>query len=169
MSDTIDRLVKSAQAGNACAFDQIYQHCHGLVHAIALTRVPYADVEDVVQEAFTIAWRSLAALREADKFEAWLAQITRRHCMRHTGRRKPPDELPELATTTPQLADALGVLAAMRDLPEDYQEVLIMRFCEGLTAPQIAQLHGMTPGSVRVKIYRGLEQLRAKFGRKEAP
>lgn len=168
VSDDIDRLVKSAQTGDARAFDQLYRHFYPLVHAIALAQVPYAEVEDVVQEVFTIVWRSLAALSDPGAFKAWLRTITRRHCIRHRSRCKPSSQLPEnLGMPTPQLADALGLIAAMQGLPEDYQEILILRFCEGLSGPQIADLLGMTHGSVRVKIHRGLGLLRVKCGRKD--
>ena len=57
-------------------------------------------------------------------------------------------------------ADSLAILAALRQLPESYRDVLILRFVEGLTGPEISAQAGMTEGSVRVKLHRGVEMLR---------
>jgi len=48
-------------------------------------------------------------------------------------------------------------------LSETYRETLILRLVEGMTGPEIAARTGMTHGSVRVNLYRGMEQLRAKL------
>ena len=54
-------------------------------------------------------------------------------------------------------------MAEVRRLPEAYRETLVMRFVEGLTGPEIAELTGLTPGSVRVNLHRGVELLRARL------
>jgi RNA polymerase sigma-70 factor (ECF subfamily) len=56
---------------------------------------------------------------------------------------------------------AIKILDAIRSLPDAYRETLILRLVEGLTGPEIAARTGMTPGSVRVNLHRGMEQLRA--------
>ena len=48
-------------------------------------------------------------------------------------------------------------------LSETYRETLILRLVEGMTGPEIAARTGMTHGSVRVNLHRGMEQLRAKL------
>ena len=55
------------------------------------------------------------------------------------------------------------LLAEVRRLPEAYRETLMMRFVEGMTGPEIAELTGLTPGSVRVNLHRGVELLRARL------
>ncbi|MBK7861196.1 MAG: hypothetical protein IPJ65_21815 [Archangiaceae bacterium] len=52
----------------------------------------------------------------------------------------------------------------MRELPEAYRETLAMRLIEGLTGPEIAERTGLTPGSVRVNLHRGMQQLKAALG-----
>ena len=56
---------------------------------------------------------------------------------------------------------AIAILDAIRSLPDAYRETLILRLVEGLTGPEIAARTGMTHGSVRVNLHRGMEQLRA--------
>ena len=60
--------------------------------------------------------------------------------------------------------EARRVLGAIVGLPEAYQETLVLRLVEGLTGPQIAASLGMTHGSVRVNLCKGMEMLRAKLG-----
>jgi len=59
-----------------------------------------------------------------------------------------------------------AILAAVRSLPEAYCETLILRLVEGMTGPEIAERTGLTPGSVRVNLHRGMQMLREKLGTK---
>jgi len=58
---------------------------------------------------------------------------------------------------------AAAILDAIRSLSEAYRETLILRLVEGMTGPEIAARTGMTHGSVRVNLHRGMQQLRAKL------
>ena len=61
------------------------------------------------------------------------------------------------------------VLSAIGALPEAYAETLMMRLVEGLTGPQIAEKLGLTHGSVRVNLCRGMKLLRERLGLDGAP
>ena len=63
-----------------------------------------------------------------------------------------------------QRLDATRVLTALQALPEAYREPLVLRLVEGLTGPEIAEQTGLTPGSVRVNLHRGMKLLRAALG-----
>lgn len=52
----------------------------------------------------------------------------------------------------------------IRALPETYRETMMLRLVEGFTGPEIAQATGLTPGSVRVKLCRGMKLLRRSLG-----
>ena len=56
--------------------------------------------------------------------------------------------------------DAQRSLAAIRALPEAYRETLMLRLVEGMSGPEIAQRTGLSPGSVRVNLHRGMALLR---------
>lgn len=58
---------------------------------------------------------------------------------------------------------AFAILNAIRSPSEAYQETLILRLVEGMTGPQIAARTGLSYGSVRVNLHRGMQQLRAKL------
>jgi len=66
-------------------------------------------------------------------------------------------------------AEARAVLDAIRSLPDAYREPLILRLVEGMTGPEIAARIGLTHGSVRVNLHRGMQQLREILGRKDLP
>jgi DNA-directed RNA polymerase specialized sigma24 family protein len=55
------------------------------------------------------------------------------------------------------------ILGIVRSLSEAYRETLILRLVEGMTGPEIAARTGLTPGSVRVNLHRGMQQLREKL------
>jgi RNA polymerase sigma-70 factor (ECF subfamily) len=116
------------------------------------------------------ALHRLSTLRQSGSFGGWLAAIAR-NLANDYHRRSVPAE--PLADDTPDNSfgrrggcaehegPAIKVLDAIRSLPDAYRETLILRLVEGLTGPEIAARTGMTPGSVRVNLHRGMEQLRA--------
>jgi RNA polymerase sigma-70 factor (ECF subfamily) len=63
--------------------------------------------------------------------------------------------------------EAKAILEIVRSLPEAYRETLILRLVEGMTGPEIAARTGLTPGSVRVNLHRGMARLREKLDRRE--
>src|SRR6266542_1196433 len=62
-----------------------------------------------------------------------------------------------------QESQGAAILDAIRNLPAAYKETLILRLVEGMTGPEIAARTGMTHGSVRVNLHRGIQQLRARL------
>jgi RNA polymerase sigma-70 factor, ECF subfamily len=54
----------------------------------------------------------------------------------------------------------------LRGLPETYREPLMLRLVEGMTGPEIAERTGLTSGSVRVNLFRGMQLLRERLGEK---
>ncbi len=164
-------LVGAAQRGDRAAFGALYQHYARMVHGVLLARVPIDDVDDLVQDVFLIALKRLTTLREADSFGPWLAAIARNRANDHYRRFVPEDQLPEddpaalSARAKPRSAGvtAAEVLETVQSLTEAYREPLILRLVEGMTGPEIAARTGLTPGSVRVNLHRGMQQLRAKL------
>ena len=79
------------------------------------------------------------------------------------------DELPESlpARDGSEEAEARAALEAIRSLPEAYRETLILRLVEGMTGVEIAERTGLTHGSVRVNLHRGLKVLRERLEGKQ--
>src|SRR5207237_6103870 len=83
------------------------------------------------------------------------------HLRQPRGEVELPEELPG---GDPIEAETLAVLEAVRRLPEAYRETLLMRLIEGMSGAEIAERTGLTPGSVRVNLHRGMAMLREKLG-----
>lgn len=157
--------VEEARGGSREAFGRLYESFGPMVHAIVLARSPGADADDLVQEVFVTAWQRLGELRDPSSFGAWLSSIARHRCVDAQRRRRPVEPIGERHFRAPSSsgAEALAVLRLIRTLPEAYREPLVMRFVEGMTGPEIAMRTGMTAGSVRVNLHRGVKLLRERL------
>lgn len=162
-------LVAAVRGGDRDAFGRLYDAYARMVHGILLARVPYGEVDDLVQDVFLVALRKIDSLRDAALFGPWLAMITRNRAMDFHRRSRDTselsDDIPAASTTAPE-AEATEALNLIRQLPEAYREPLILRFVEGLTGPEIAERTGLAPASVRVNIHRGMKLLRERLGGK---
>jgi len=158
-------LVTRVSSGDREAFAELHTRYCRMVHAILLSRVRPQHADDLVQDVFVIALEKLSGLRDPNTFGGWLAQITRNRATDHLRRTRNVVELPSGLSTRPRpSAEVAQVLRAMADLPDTYTETLIMRLVEGMTGPEIAKRTGMTPGSVRVNLHRGMALLRERLG-----
>jgi RNA polymerase sigma-70 factor (ECF subfamily) len=158
--------IRAAIAGDRAAFAQIYASFAPMVRGIVLASVGVVDAADVVQDVFLVALRRIEEVRDPTKFGGWLATIARTRCidmMRRRRKLEPVDEQ-AWASKDPPRTDALAVLRAIRRLSPSYHETLVMRLVEGMSPVEIATRTGMTSGSVRVNLHRGLALLRADMG-----
>jgi RNA polymerase sigma-70 factor (ECF subfamily) len=165
-------LVLAAREGDRAAFGGLYARYARMVHGILLARVPANDVDDLVQDVFLRALPRLCDLRDIARFGPWLAAITRNRANDYYRQTRavaavteslPEDEAELPAANTAPDAEAAAILTFVRSLPDAYRETLILRLVEGMTGPEIAARTGLTPGSVRVNLHRGMQQLREKL------
>ena len=171
-------LVSDARTGDRVAFGRLYDRYARMVHGVLLARVPVGEVDDLVQDVFLLALRRLSTLRETGRFGAWLAVIARNLANDYHRRSVPEDQLAPQGQRTDDTNErkiehgnisgddqspAVAILDAIRALPDAYRETLILRLVEGMTGPEIAARTGLTHGSVRVNLHRGMQQLRAKL------
>jgi RNA polymerase sigma-70 factor (ECF subfamily) len=157
-------LVVEAQQGNHAAFSELYRRFARTIHGVLLSRIPPGEVDDLVQEVFLAAWRKLKDLREPAAFGAWIVMIARNRVADFYRDRAESAELSEdhagIGSGTPARMDAMIVLRVIQALPEAYRETLVLRLVEGMTGPEIAERTGLSHGSVRVNLHRGMELLR---------
>ena len=170
-----DALVRAAQAGDRVAFGLLYDRYARMVHGILLCRVPPREVDDLVQDVFVSALRQLQSLRDISRFGAWLGAITRNRANDYYRRSIPEEQVTEpggeeqretRATDHVVEQEAAAILAMVQTLPDAYREPLTLRLVEGMTGPEISARTGMTHGSVRVNLYRGMQLLREKLSQK---
>ena len=166
-----EMLVGAACNGDRAAFGRLYDRYARMVHGLLLAKVPVGEVDDLVQDVFVMALRRLSTLRKTGSFGAWLTAIARNLANDHYRRLAPEDQLADdtpdaeikcgVASTDDE--GAAAILDVVRSLPDTYRETLILRLVEGLTGPEIAARTGLTHGSVRVNLHRGMQLLRAKL------
>jgi RNA polymerase sigma-70 factor (sigma-E family) len=148
-------------AGSRPALDRAYRLA-GLLLADA------HEAEDAVQDALVVAWQAFETLRDADRFGAWFDRILVNGCRDRLRRRNvvrfiPIDGGPEPAGRDPFTAfierDAL--LACLGALTADERIVVVLRFWADLPLEGIAERLGWPIGTVKSRLHRALERLRA--------
>jgi RNA polymerase sigma-70 factor (ECF subfamily) len=166
-------LVDLARGGDTEAFGMLYDHYNQSVYRFVYYRVGSVSLaEDLTSEAFFRALRSMGSFRWQGKdFGAWLMTIARNLTADHykssrtrlemtTEDMTPHDsstEGPErsvLATLTNET-----LLKALRGLPAEQQECLIMRFLQGLSIAETAAVLGRSEGAVKQLQLRGVRNL----------
>lgn len=164
--------VEAAMAGDRLAFERLYKSHARAVHGLLLSMLPPEDARDGVQEVFLAALRSIATVSEPARFGAWLASIARNAARDVLRRRRPEQGMGEQASELPARErapavdardEAARILACVRELPEAYRESLTLRLVEGMGGPEISARLGLTPGSVRVNLCRGMKLLRERL------
>ena len=166
-------LVELARGGDCEAFGALYDHYHVSVYRFVYYRVgSVALAEDITSEAFFRALRSMGSFRWQGKdFGAWLMTIARNLTTDHfkAGRTRleyatedmtPHDgstEGPETSVLASLTNEAL--LSALTELPHEQQECLIMRFLQGLSIAETAQVLGRSEGAVKQLQLRGVRNL----------
>jgi RNA polymerase sigma-70 factor (ECF subfamily) len=167
-------LVAAAREGDRGAFGRLYERYARMVHGILLARVPIGEVDDLVQDVFVRAMRQVHTLRDVNCFGGWLATVARNRANDFHRRsvelveftEEAPSQAPEKRRSSGAGDDGAAILGMIRGLPEAYRETLILRLVEGMTGPEIAEWTGLTAGSVRVNLHRGMQMLREKLGTK---
>ena len=170
--------------GDRDAFRRLVEReSRSVVAACARILGDRVEAEDVAQEAFVIAYRSLGTWRADGPFGAWLARIAVRLAVRRAAQRKQVAWLDPLAAEadrpsedrfrTGAAADAtdpaLAVMRVERDaqlraavaaLEEPYREVVAMRFFAERSLAEIAAATDRPLGTVKTHLHRGLARLR---------
>jgi RNA polymerase sigma-70 factor, ECF subfamily len=173
--DPEETLVRNAQAGDRAAFEELVRRTSRLVLARLYLETGDAHrAEDLLQETLLTAFRSLAQLTEPAKFRGWLLRIavnTAIDAARRDHRlKRSPGAVP--LRVAPQPEDSLErdetrqqVLAVLRSLPEEYRMPLTLRYLAGADYDTIQMQMGLTNGSLRGLLHRGLKLLREELQR----
>jgi RNA polymerase sigma-70 factor (ECF subfamily) len=176
-NNTADQqLVKAALLGETYAFRAIVEKYWNMVIALALSKISNStEAEDIAQESFLKAYSQLSGLKDPSRLAGWLSKITIQQCsnsLRRTLRDKkalgcraqPVEALDEqlVISANPGLTQSQiqFVRQMVRQLPEKFRTLIIMRFVAELSTVQIAAQLGKRPGTIRVRLYRAYKILR---------
>jgi RNA polymerase sigma-70 factor (ECF subfamily) len=166
-------LVELARGGDSEAFGMLYDHYNTSVYRFLYYRVgSVALAEDLTSETFFRALRSMGSFRWQGKdFGAWLMTIARNLTADHykagrtrleyatedMGAHDSVTEGPETSVLSSLTNEAL--LVALKELPTEQQECLIMRFLQGLSIAETAKVLGRSDGAVKQLQLRGVRNL----------
>jgi RNA polymerase sigma-70 factor (ECF subfamily) len=166
-------LVSGAQRGDKAAFEELVRRTTRLVFArLYLETGDTHQAEDLLQETFLTAYRNLGQLTEPAKFRAWLLRIAQNRAIdaaRRQLRQKQQLDILRLETPRDSVAEAQQhelrqqVLAVLRTLPEEYRLPLTLRYLAGADYESIQSEMGLTNGSLRGLLHRGMQMLRAEL------
>ena len=132
-----------------------------------------AEAEDAAQDAFVKAWKALPRFRRGAPFRPWLLAIVAneaRNRRRSAGRRAAVEERAELPLADPGPeaaalagADRARVVDALRSLHEDDRLAIACRYFLDLSEEEMAAALGVRRGTVKSRLSRALERLRAEL------
>jgi len=177
-------IVRAVVEGDQDAFRVLVErNAAAVVRACSRVLGDLGEAEDVAQEAFVIAYRSIGTWRADGPFGAWLARIAVRLAIRQAARRRAVAWVSPVAGAGERVDDAVAGLPAGTDsdpegvalrgerqrlirhavavLDEPYREVVALRFFAERSLDEIATLTGRPLGTVKTHLYRGLLRLRS--------
>jgi RNA polymerase sigma-70 factor, ECF subfamily len=173
-------LVGRCLRGDLEAFHDLTTRYYRPMGGFVLKRVGRPDVvEDLVQETFLEAFRSLKAGKRPEHFSSWLFGIAHNTCGKWLRRKRPvlfdPREPPVDLAAPPELSaqeeleEQRNLLAKLESglagLPAETRQMLDLKHKEGKTCEQIAGQLGRPVGTVKSLLARTYKMLRARMGR----
>jgi len=165
-------VIALACAGDEQAFTEIVRRRHARVRRFMYRQCRQSALcDDLAQQVFLTAWRSLRQLRTAAAFDGWLGRIMVTTWLEELRRQKlrfvdaPDAELDAGHTETP--GERLDLDGALATLPAQVRLCVVLAYDEGLSHPEIAAHTGLPIGTVKSHISRGGARLRAVLGEYE--
>ena len=175
-------LVTELQGGSGAAFDWLVTHYSGPVYGLVAGMVSEScDAADITQDVFLKAFRGIRGFRRGSSLKTWLYRIAirealnhRRWLWRHHREQDSIDAEPDNGRATLEIEDDRGtpfdqaashevqqaVQHALLKVPEVFRSAVILRDLEGMSYEEVAEVLGVTVGTVKSRILRGRRLLR---------
>jgi len=158
-----------AREGSTTAFEALVHQYQRMVESLAYSKCLDADMAlDIAQEVFLKAWRLLDTVKDEEALGGWLAALTRTTTIdalrKH--REQPVAETPELRHIAPpearleELDRKQALEKALRRLPEDFREIILLRYFQDLSYKEIAEILGTTLSVVEIRLFRARRRLK---------
>jgi RNA polymerase sigma-70 factor (ECF subfamily) len=171
-------LVERAAAGSREAFDELVRrHQVAIVSLARALTGGQADAEDIAQEVFLRAWRSLKGFRGDSAFRTWLHKVALNVIHTHRGRvgrarrlfpflrlESPGDDPIETAPDPGDIESSMvlrdAIDKALASLPDELRVAVTLRDIQGLDYREIASILDLPIGTVESRIFRGRQRLK---------
>jgi RNA polymerase sigma-70 factor (ECF subfamily) len=170
--DVVSReLLEAARRGEPGAFEELVERTHRRVYTLAHRLVgDRHEAEDVAQEAYMRAYRSLRGFRGEARFETWLYRITTNAAMSHLRRRGRFGDVlaegDERLSREPEPRDLDEVVErdeverALAALPPGQRTVVLLKDVYGFSCQEIGDEIGISEGAVKVRLHRARRRLK---------
>lgn len=177
-SDALLELVTKAQAGDAEAFEKLYQQCYEPILRFLAMRVPSGDdAEDLAQQVFIRFYNNLQNWEDQGYSPMAYIFTVARSVVADYWRRNKNRPIENSEEVLPLLEDSASgpaanvqsdetvaeIVRAISRLPENYQEVISLRLIKGLSNPEIAKIIGKTEVATRKLYSRGIQKLQIEL------
>lgn len=169
-------LARCAQAGSLACFGELVDRYEGRLRSFLARRCGDATAaEDLAQESFVRAWRSIGRYDPERRFSTWLFTIGARLATDHLRRHAREKETNRRAVAEPRREGAVGPVEAARAggevwrvaervLNEESMSALWLRYVGEMEIPDIARVLGRTRGTTRVILFRARERVARALG-----
>jgi RNA polymerase sigma-70 factor (ECF subfamily) len=178
-----DDLIRSAQQGSVDAFNTLYESYFPVVYRRVRCVAPEADVEDITQDVFIAVVRSLKNFRFEAQFSTWLRTLVNRQVADYYRSRKSRCETYPLdgymddsdgegedrridlsvEDRTSSSDEFIVLYQALRNLPDNYREIIMLRFVDGLRFDEIAQVQGQSLEATKSLFRRAITTLQKRM------
>ncbi len=174
-------LADRATRGDREAFGQLYDLYLDRIYRYVYYRLGNVrDAEDLAEQVFLNAWRAMPRFRaDETPVVAWLIRIAQNAVVDHLRTRRVGAPLDEEMVDQSRWADPVALAdlrctqgelrRAVLGLKPDQQQVILLRFIEDLSYPEVAAALGKSEGAVRVIQHRALAALREALSKELAP
>ena len=165
--------LRRAKRGDQEAFAWLVETYQGPVYRLVLRMgLRPADAEEAAQNAFVAAWRGLPAFRGDAKFSTWLYRLATNAAIDFLRREKKhtdhadideleqPDDGPSPQETVERSERTAAIRTAVAALPEQYRQVLLLRYMQELSYEEIGRALNLPEGTVKSRINRAKGQLK---------
>lgn len=168
-------LLEGVAGDDRAAFRQLHARYHGPVHGFAMRIVDAPDrAEEVANDTMLAIWRGAERFEGRSKVSTWIFGIAYRTAIR-TLRRKGVErrevgadaaaEIADESTPTPDAAlHHAEVRAALAELPGELRTVVRLTYYEGHSVTEVAELTGVSPGTVKSRMHRARRRLKERLG-----
>lgn len=166
-------LIKKAQGGEAASFGDLYDHYSKPIYRYVFLKTSHKSLaEDITHEVFLSAWQNINNYSfQGFPFSSWLYQIARNRVIDHYRTRKELINLDDLEEKNVELVNQSDfqidqnltmekIKAGLSNLPEDQKDVIIMRFINDLSTPEISSIINKSEGAVRLIQHRAIANLK---------
>lgn len=173
-AEPIEALVRRAQDGDVRAFESLYRRTSDRVYSVCLRMSGDAEqATELVQDVFVRVWQKLPGFRGDSQFTTWLHRLTVNLVLqdrRSRGRRRAREiQSPDLdyygrEARRSMPGTRVDLERAIAGLPEKARRVLVLRDVEGYKYDEIAQITGVTLGTVKAQIHRARGLVKEALG-----